>query len=228
MLIVSKFHDYYDTALAHGIDKTCVYNRATEKIEATHDDKASLLQYKAWLKKGADPWRGRPVEFLTQAIVGFAGNLYPMFYHKFIDPYMGDPTFMYDAKSCAEFLDKSFPETRQYDNDRKYSLRWQLDMSDGAIEDFFRTEKHQRFQRLFMEHKIPSFVVRKTRMSIKIESNPVLKEYAFMKVKDPYTAMQEIHMYLSGVIGMAERDTAEVCFSKSVSSALWTRLRFRR
>lgn len=212
MLIVSKFHDYYDTALAHGIDKTCVYNRAVEQITATKDD-SQALEGKGWCGLNAKKEWGREVEFLFQAVVGFAGHLYPLIFHtlsKVVPDLDNDSTFMYDAEACKAFLDDKFPETREYDNNKKYRWHWGFDLSDESLEEFFQPEKHKRFQRFFLEHKVPIFVVRKTWTGMVIETNPMLKEYKFQKVKDPYTAMQEVHMYLSGVIGMADRDMAEV------------------
>lgn len=227
MLIVSKFHDYYDTALAHGIDKTCVYNRTTEKIKTTNDDR--VLDCKAWHKKGDDPYRNKESEFLFQAIVGVAGELHPLLYHMFIDPDDGASTFMYDAESCKDFLDENFPETRAHDNEKSFRWRWQMDMSDGAIEEFFELEEdHKRFQRIFLDHKVPIFIARRARSYVVIETNPMLKDYGFMKVKDPYTAMQDIHMYLSGVIGMADRDTAEVGNDDRIKQRGFDKYSFRR
>lgn len=212
MLIVSKFHDYYDTALAHGVDKTCVYNRITEKTPGTKEDESGLSSL-GWCKRDENPWRSKECEFLFQCVVGFAGNLYPMMYHALGQPDPdadGSSTFMYDVKSCMGFLDETFPETRKRDNDKKFEWAWKLDMSDRSIEEFYQPEKYKRLEQIFTEKKVPVFIVRKRRTGVVIETNPVLKAYEFMKVKDSYTAMQEIHMYLAGVIGMADRDTAEV------------------
>lgn len=227
MLIVSKFHDYYDTALAHGVDKTCVYNRTTEKTPGTKEDESGLESL-AWCKRGENPWRSRECEFLFQCIVGFAGNLYPMMYHALSKGAGWDKAFMYDSQSCMKFLDEHFPETREHDNAKKYRWTWKLDMSDVAIEEFYQPEKYKRLERIFMEKKVPAFVVRRKRRGVVIETNPVLKQYSFMKVKDAYTAMQEIHMYLAGVIGMADRDTAEVGNDDRIKQRGFDKYSFRK
>lgn len=210
MLIVSDFHDYYDTALAHGIDKTCVYNRKTELIEADR----SSLHCKGWCAPGESCKWGHESEFLFQCVVGFAGNLYPMIYHAFsrVAPDVsGKPTFLYDAESCMEFLDEKFPETREHDNSKKYMWHRQFDMSDVAINEFYGDKnKHKNFEKLFVEHRVPVFIARNCWKGVVVELDPRLKEYGFMKVKDPYTALQEIHMFLSGVLGGLDRDMAEV------------------
>jgi len=38
MLICSKFHDYYDSIVAFGIDKTVVYPRKDNEIEIRFQD----------------------------------------------------------------------------------------------------------------------------------------------------------------------------------------------
>ncbi len=230
MLIVSKFHDYYDTALAHGIDKTCVYNRTTEEMAGTKEDAAGL-HCEAWCKLDKHSTWTKEYEFLVQCVVGFAGNLYPLMYHAYsqLDPDMGGtPTFMYNPETCMQFLDEHFPETRQHDNAKRFRWTWRLDMSDGAIKEFYQPAQHKRFERIFMENKVPVFIVRKKRSSVVIETNPVLKKYRFMKVKGAYEAMQEVHMYLSGVIGMADRDMAEVSNDDRIKQRGFDKYSFRK
>ena len=43
MLIISKFHDYYDSAIAYGVDKECVYNRKTEIIDKNKRTHSSAI-----------------------------------------------------------------------------------------------------------------------------------------------------------------------------------------
>ena len=230
MLIVSKFHDYYDTALAHGVDKRCVYNRKTESTEGTRED-ASGLESLAWRKPSKDSTWGKEYDFLFQCVVGFSGKLYPMMYHAYscIDlDADGTSTFMYNPETCMRFLDENFPQTRAHDNAKKVRWSWKLDMSDGAIKEFYQPVKYKRFERIFMEKRVPIFIVRKKRSSVAIETNPVLKKYRFMKVKGAYEAMQEIHMYLSGVIGMADRDMAEVGNDDRIKQRGFDKYSFRK
>jgi len=65
MLIVSKFHDYYDTAMGMGIDKTCVYNRTT--IETlSHSKRYVFEEYR----------QGHYMFQLTRYKIGFCGVIY--------------------------------------------------------------------------------------------------------------------------------------------------------
>lgn len=233
MLIVSKFHDYYDVVLKQtGVDKTCVYNRETKSIEGTKEEQKAL-ERKAWGKKGEKRKEWRPYEYVLEAVVGFAGELHPLIIHTFDehDESIAPPstTFLYDLEECKEFLDEKFPETRKTDNDKKFRWSWQLDMSDASLGEFFEGRKVKCFDRIFLEHKAPCFIATScTGNNAIIEINPNLKEYKFFKVKDPYTAFQEIYMYLSGVIGMADRDTAEVGNDDRLAQRGFTKYSFRK
>lgn len=211
MLIISKFHDYYDTALAHGVDKACVYQRESKFFNPPTND----LKPWGWPKR---QWANEK-EFLFQCVVGFAGKLFPMIL--WTDTHYGmsqdftqegtQATFLYDMETCTELLDEKYPEHRKIASARKYAHRWELDISDGGIEAFFNTNTHRKYEGVFVEHKVPLFVAfANWRGGNSLEGNTELKPIKFMKVRDPYTAFQEIHMFMSGVIGMADRDTAEV------------------
>lgn len=70
MLIVSKFHDYYDTAATYGIDKTVVYNRQTQ--ETTLSVNAKMPHPERFQTK-------KPKGFaeLRFFVVGFCGKSFP-------------------------------------------------------------------------------------------------------------------------------------------------------
>jgi len=233
MLIVSKFHDYYDVVLKQtGVDKTCVYNRKTESVESAREERKAL-ERKSWSKKGEARKYRRPYEYVLQAVVGFAGELHPLIIHTYDEHYESiepPPTqFFYDLEACKEFLDEKFPETRKSDNAKKYRWSWQLDMSDAALGEFYEGRKLKCFERIFLDHKVPCFIATScTGNNAIIEINPNLKEYKFFKVKDPYTAFQEIYMYLSGVIGMADRDMAEVGNDDRIKQRGFDKYSFRR
>jgi hypothetical protein len=66
MLIVSKFHDYYDTIKSFGIDKTVIYRRTEERIIF----KGGPSMYSEGLF-GSVPFAGA-------RLIGFCGKLYPL------------------------------------------------------------------------------------------------------------------------------------------------------
>ena len=77
MLIISKFHDYYDTVLGKaGVDKSIVYKRTTVIHEL---DTPSEFQYLTGEAKNYLPYWNEYKEKLRirTGIVGFCGVLYP-------------------------------------------------------------------------------------------------------------------------------------------------------
>src|SRR5258708_2529651 len=67
MLIVPKFHDYYDTASSFGIDKTCVYVRKSQCFV--------IKQYAPYPSN----YQSERFRFeLYKRVIGFCGNLYPV------------------------------------------------------------------------------------------------------------------------------------------------------
>ncbi len=230
MLIISKFHDYYDTVLGRtGVDKTCVYERATESIACPKELRLHNWTWPRW------KWKKHPEEFLFQCIIGFAGEVIPMIYwtnkwYGISSDYNLDEelVFLYDLESCQEFLDEKYPENRKKYNARKY-MDMGLGLSDQSLEEFYNPATHKKFKPIFMEQKTPLFLAHETwRDGTKIDLNPELKPIKFMKVKDPFTTFQEIHMFLSGVIGMANRDTAEVGNDDRIKQRGFDKWSFRR
>jgi hypothetical protein len=58
--------------------------------------------------------------------------------------------------------------------------------------------------------------------------NPCLKDYQFMKVFDPYTAFQEIQMYISGILGTKENDTIDISNEDRIVQYGYDKWSFRR
>jgi len=112
MFIVSKFHDYYDTAIVYGIDKECVYNRETTIIK---NDKHRAPLY----------WTD--VQFI---LVGFCGQIKPLAkfgdkyydnYDDFLNSVPKEKTFYYFSKNqLKEFFNNQHEDVKQYF--RKYHV----------------------------------------------------------------------------------------------------------
>lgn len=234
MLIISKFHDYYDTALAHGVDKACVYQRTSEFIPVKPYRKLASW---GWPRHG---W-AREKEYMFQCVIGFCGELLPMIF--WADTVFGleedvivsdEYKFFYDLESCTAFLDEEYPENRERLN--KYRGRWgrpyygsEFDMSDIGLQEFFDPNMHKDYERIFVEHRVPVFAaIASWRTGMMIELNPSLKRIKFMKVRDPYTSFQEIHMFMSGVVGALDRDTAEVGNDDRIAQRGFDKWSFRR
>jgi hypothetical protein len=208
MLIVSKFHDYYDTASIYGVDKTCVYLRTEEKIEIKGRDWRSAPH--VTLKDGTQFLLGKVASYETKkfvgveyefkkAILGFCGDLYPII--KVEKQVSGGPkeiVCFYDEPSFREYMtDEGLNEKKsKYRYGSWYRERFDID-SDQGLHNFFDPNRWTQLEGLFAAFHVPCFVLRERTLKL----NPNLKELGFMKIEDPQTAFQNIYMYMSGVLG---------------------------
>ena len=205
MRIISKFKDYYDSALGYGIDPTLVYLRKEENI--------NNLPMKYRLNSGRN-FRSNYDIF----VIGFCGNLYScvrtwkkegeIVYDQWgeWDKTNSVPIFHYDLDECIEIIE---------DNERQ---DW---IAKEKVEDFKELIKRTDFINFFQEYKVPTFILGQGEYNLSGPTfiiNPRLKDFQFFKVIDAYTAFQEISMYLGGVLPRKEPDTVDVSEACKVHS----------
>jgi len=198
MLIISKFHDYYDTAIAFGVDKTIVYNRKTETLK-----KENRWRYRHETK-GTKKYSYES----DKLTIGFCGEVFPIVKIVRKSTYHGDPTyhggenfFFYDRAEMMGWIDKEGLE----DNSRWG--RWEpFTIGDDYFDP--KSDRHTRwnYKEIFLKHKVPVFVYEDSCITV----NPTLKDYRFAKVKDPFTAFQDIMQYISGVLGVGSPTMVEI------------------
>ncbi len=197
MLIVSDFFDYYDRVKAFGIDKTIVYQRKTSLLELHHPKYKDNDQLShGWY--GFGKFRACQV---TEGVLGFCGNLYPLLFFKRTN----HPTIIaYDEESALieirKFGEDHLPGRRFLDHTSVYERNWAFLLP------------------IFQEYKVPCFLHRlepndnhtRQRQKLVTELNPRLKDLGFVAIKDPPTAFQEISQYISGVLGTGEKQTVTI------------------
>ena len=217
MLIISKFHDYYDTASAYGIDKTVVFQRTNKFIKSKGDELEKLLPYGEELKLNKD--REIINVIVNKSIVGFCGQIYPLVSVE-ITSWRGlkEEHFFYSVDETTRF----FKENNLFNINRRggpysgyfYHKNHSSFQNEKGIRQYFNQDNWRIFEKVFVEQKCPTFVYTRTgsnRFSEpKLEINPKLFDVKFMKVKDPQTAFQEIYMYISGVLGTPEKEIIKI------------------
>lgn len=209
MLIVSKFHDYYDTASIYGVDKTVVYSRVRQEIPVHRKNWADLHTLKipdgtnfvlkrAYLdeKYGSHTTTTLGEVYVNQRVVGFCGKFYPLI---MVQPiFSGKSFFFYDIESFSQFAAKEgiFYNTRR----SFFSPRWDghNPKYEQGLKGFFNTVDMVGQEELFHAFKTPVMILGSQK---EIILNPCLKDFGFMKMKDPQTAFQDIYMYIGGVLG---------------------------
>jgi len=182
MLIVSKFHDYYDTGMKHGVDKTVVYERKTVLVKGDNFPPVSKYMTGEW----------------GSSVLAFCGKFYPFVYHVSGDPDRKIDKVIWNLEDALAALNA---EKKHWDD---HSLR-----GENGIKKFF-DRKYPDFEKYFHEYRTPIFgfdpqgkvyAWMKPEPYRSLVISPRLKEIQFYKVKDPVSAFQEIYMYISGVLG---------------------------
>jgi hypothetical protein len=203
MLIVSKFHDYYDGVARTGVDKTCVYNRNTKVIDIPDEHQFS------WSARRDLPVSDyfRSSHYYRPFIVGFCGQFYIGYEFEIRGD---DEKILY----CEFNQDKIYAKLKKYCSDNKYK-KW---LSEPEYKDTVNFYNNLTDLNLFRKYHCPCFVIdygTTNRISPKSSDgqliiNPTLKIYNFVSTIDTYLSFQRIHQFMSGVLGNKEKDIVEI------------------
>lgn len=211
MLIVSKFHDYYDTASVHGVDKTCVYKRDKSFVEVkrVHWGDPEFIKLPDGDRFNIPESFGSDTLGIFDAhrmILGFCGEFFPVVILERHNWSTAKPEryAFYSYQRLSDFLESRGMKPKTGTTSR-YN-RYRLDTFSG-ISNFFDTNALKKYNGLFHAYKTPIFLFSSHNPDGPIRSgrllvlNPNLKSIGFMKVKDPQTAFQDVFQFMSGVIG---------------------------
>lgn len=210
MKILSKVHDYYDSAAAYGVS-----DQYWKRQNDTLHEKDSALED---IMHHTQCWGGLPMILL------FCGKAYPVivmrgngvYYHERFLIASQEDVDAYEAL-CEETMDKyghskwepMVPRSSRYTSPESYRVRG----FQGFLDDVAKLdcEKYHR------QYNAPIIRVGYTyidkhgnyqdstgrwRHKVTIETNPSLKALGFQKVKDAFTAYQELDSYIFGVLGV--------------------------
>ncbi|MBK9153905.1 MAG: hypothetical protein IPM25_06755 [Chloracidobacterium sp.] len=182
MKLHSDFHDYYDHAIGYGIDEKVHYNRYAKPVEIT-------------LKTEFD----RPLH-PRSGFLGFCGNLFPFVqlsrYDKkrdydWEDEYDGRIVEDFSAFSLDEYKEKE-EAWDEYSDDIGFS-------SDIRLKQFFG-DWRMHSDALFVELQCPVWMMLFYQESPNGVLNPRLKNLGFERIRDAFTAFQEISMYVANIL----------------------------
>lgn len=208
MRIISKFHDYYDSAQAQGQDKSLVFVRQSEQfapagqypgipgpVQVFHAQAQRLTPGGIGLPlRGA--WQRVDVAF---ALLLFAGKLFPFAEVKrqHSTRLGADAAFMvYDYAELDGVLSE-----HGYDlQSRNRRDRAWLGRTKGVrapIDDFFALRDSDQLMLHALEHKLP--VLSWRRQMDLLDVNPRLADFQFYRVLDAWQAYQELSMFLGNI-----------------------------
>ena len=228
MKIISKFSDYYDSAALFGVDTTQVFVRKNEVFDSISAEKAlSNIRNEFPFENRCRYIRGRKW-YASRHLIGFCGRLYVGYKFEIDLPnHTGTHVdYAYSIEDIEKFLSVHDPD---YLNGK-----WTVEKSAKALANAGKYSSNRHFTRqvisaafekfqgsnidhgLFHEYQCPVFAIsphewaNRQFKGFSLYTNPVLKDFKFMKLIDPFTAHQEINQFIFGVLGTLEPDTVNI------------------
>lgn len=211
MNIISKFKDYYDSVVGQtGIDKTIVFERHIQELTFS----VRVKGIKSWWSPARFPSYGQVhgpssdkigSKHFELFVVGFCGKIY---IGAKVTSTVAHPYRMYENEKLVTYvygIEKIKSSICNYKQDDRY-FQYRKDSNMEHIESFV---KNKDVLEMFYTYKTPQFVLYDyDDKNLKI--NGSLKDVQFYKVFNPYQALQEIEMYITGVLGVNNKPMIEI------------------
>jgi hypothetical protein len=229
MYIIAKNKDYYDGVVGSvGIDKTIVYERSPVELSTKETPKQFIKSNDyGWRTNRDNPFTSIGYADIDRKatkkyddndffIVGFCGKLYlgwKLYYKVKERGLMGimeevtKTDIVYGYENVKDILKISYWRNN-IENDVK------------TVMDFNPIE-------IFREVKAPIFTYEYGR-EYKFTVNPILKDFKFYKEVDAFTAFTELQMFVSGVLGVGEKELIEVEDKYKIGQHGFDKWSFRR
>lgn len=212
MKIISNYKDYYDGVQSYGQDDI-KYIRE-EHIYKMRKEAATFpsLDYKQ-TKEFAK------IEFVNSCLIGFCGKFYKAYtirvYERKIDITLGK--YELDVLYNQQELDFYNINKERLFLNREAKL--------------FEVENREYLHELFFKYKTPCYVIKhlnRTRDQDKLIINPNLKKYKFYKIKDAFTAYQEISMFIGGTLAVPFKPIFEISDKAKIQSHGFDKWSFKK
>lgn len=241
MRIISKFHDYYDSAMAYGQDQTVVFSRATTEFPV---DDAIVQRFNSEM---TFHYRNNKLNemHLKSVFICIAGKTYraikATIWGK--DPlgllsHSHDPEtepvaerFFYDLETLKEFLGGYKFQV----NLNEYS--WQREQ-EPMIDAFLQKQGTDENEAWLIENRLLVFMFMASKqwhgsIHAKVQDhiayeNPCLKDVEFYKVLDSFTAYQELDMFISGTLPQSTAMPIEIADKDKIPQHGFDKWSFRK
>lgn len=220
MKIISKFHDYYDTCMQYGMDKECIYIREMKEI-------SEVTQYTFDFPKMKHPSFGVYPSTLeiTPFVVGFCSEIIVgiKLYRtsSFNKGYQLEEAYLDYFYTLQQVEDYLTPHIKEWGLDRKN--RWTKSTTYDCIlelvKNYFKLQPSKNVYEIFHLYNTPIFVFDKIDFNsdyyfcnpkTHLIINPKLSTFKFYRIKDVYQAFQTIYQYISGVLGVGNKEIVEI------------------
>jgi hypothetical protein len=220
MRIISSFKDYYDSGVAYGIDPNLIYVR---EVKSQEIGRWTGIDH---LKELQEACNGLPFFDGHKGVIAFCGRLYPFYKiassFSITDYSFSYSKFFFSFKKMKEAFNGNYQDkiisslksrlsritiqeiksvdvfvkkTRYHINKISEKKKHKISISPTEHDEFYFGR--QISDDAFRGEKSPIIIMETDSHKIQtVITNPKLKDYEFMMVKDPVTAFQEISTFL--------------------------------
>jgi hypothetical protein len=206
MIINSTFRDYYDPIAHQHWDAALVYNRTTKELNLRKPEVYLEIPYTHW-----SPYAFRML-INPKAQIEREGYLKPAQVLLFCGkPYliMGWEKTDRGGQEVIELSRLISNSSREIIEFARFNTGWcKKNQTVIAFKDNLTRFLGREYHVLHAKYKSPVLIEKycaSMRTTTTLIINPCLKTIDFQRIKDPYSAFQEIAMYLGGVMGSSGR-----------------------
>ena len=191
MRIISKIHDYYDSAMSLGVDTNRVFVRENRDPIYINNTNRSTRYF--------DKESSTNSYYIKFLLIGFCGEMFPCIRYQGYGVNNSEPKYIYTNEALSIELPKGKPIVGYDQNDIEFIKQW---LNKGVIKSIWyaphdNNKYMNSFKHIFMTYKTPYFVIDfPYRTPPRCNLMPILRDYKFYKIKDSYTAYQDIDMFL--------------------------------
>jgi hypothetical protein len=226
MLIVSKYHDYYDTAHNGFIDKSIVFQRnqsettdyLKDRFGYFKDIKGKKIDIEFPFVGGTSSIKGEWEDTKQLFAVGFCGKFYIGLYHfreefSHVTGYneIVNDDYIYSLDEMIKCLELK-PEKKSKPYSNKYYF---FSNYYNQLIDFYNKYNDVERPELFLKYRAPIIYIGNDPKILdggnrkqykKIILNPILNAIEFYKVFDSKSAFDSISMFISNVLTNPEKE----------------------
>ena len=224
MKIISPFKDYYDSVSHQYLDPLIRYMRE-QTVHDLSEKRRSLTSVHEYLVTAGDNRLSIKTSFL-----GFCGEIYPLVIVSWQENRngiaKGIQLGLYTKEEAMEFL-KSFGIILE--ESRRAWRGWNIGFSASSLTRHFElTESKDLLKSYFRQLNVPAFLVLEDSRKITLITNPFLKALSFAKIKDPFTAHQDLSTYIPGFLLKPENPTIEISNADKIHKHGFDKWSFRK
>lgn len=239
MKLISKFHDYYDTAIVYGIDSNIIYIRKMQD----YDEKSKIFDNVKDVIK--EPTFFNKTTYKNIVIdnfiyIFFCGKVYPCieimiednrkgYSHNNITEYCYDLSYMEKIlrKFKINIPSKRIRKIGRYGAPSYYNKNFNKEFFKNVFNDTLLNENE--ILDLHFTLDTPVFLLKKWMNGEgRLIINPQLKKYCFYRNMDAFAAFQEISMFISGVMGGKSPKMIEISDDDRIAKHGFDKYSFRK